>query len=69
MNSQFASGFDLSDIHDIGLMAAASPDFADALIAALVAAGEPGHVSIQPARAPSGTGDSGVARTGVMPSA
>jgi hypothetical protein len=70
MNSHFANTFDLnSDIYEMGLIAAASPDLADALISALIAAGEDAHGSIQPARAPSGTGDSGIARTGVMPSA
>jgi hypothetical protein len=62
MNSQFAATFDLNtDILEMGLIAAASPGFVDALIAALIAAGEDGRSSIHPARAPSGTGDSGIA--------
>jgi hypothetical protein len=49
MNSQFAATFDLnSDIYEIGLIAAASPDFTDALIRALTAAGEDTRGSKEP---------------------
>ena len=41
MNIQSANGFDFtSDFYDIGLMAAASPEFAAQMIRALLAAGE-----------------------------
>jgi hypothetical protein len=41
MNIPSANGFDFtSDLYDIGVMAAASPEFADQLIRALLAAGE-----------------------------
>jgi hypothetical protein len=41
MNIQSASSFDsTSDFLEIGLMAAASPEFADKMIRALLAAGE-----------------------------
>ena len=49
MNSQFATTLDLnSDIYEIGLIAAASPDFTDALIRALTAAGEDTRDSKEP---------------------
>ena len=41
MNEPTANSFDLTgDLHEIGLMAAASPDFIDAMVRALLAAGE-----------------------------
>jgi hypothetical protein len=41
MNTSSANAFDFtSDLCEIGLMAAASPDFADQVIRALLAAGE-----------------------------
>lgn len=41
MNTKSANTFDFtSDFYDIGLMAAASPEFADQMIRALLAVGE-----------------------------
>jgi hypothetical protein len=41
MNIPSANGFDFTgDLYDIGVMAAASPEFADQMIRALLAAGE-----------------------------
>jgi hypothetical protein len=49
MTNQFATTLDLnSDIYEIGLIAAASPDFTDALIRALVVAGRDTHASKEP---------------------
>jgi len=43
MNNQLGSSFDpMDDLYEIGLMAAASPEFAEAMIRALRAAGEAG---------------------------
>jgi hypothetical protein len=49
MNNQFANTLDLNgDMFEFGLIAAASPDFTDALIRALIAAGPDTPASTEP---------------------
>jgi hypothetical protein len=54
MNAEFPNTIYMSgDMYDIGLMAAASPDFADKLLSALLAEGEsaaPTEQKLQPVR-------------------
>jgi hypothetical protein len=49
MQDQFRPMPDFTqDLHEIGLMAAASPEFADSLLNALLAAGEPAVATADP---------------------
>jgi hypothetical protein len=49
MQNQFRPMPDFSqDLREIGLMAAASPEFADSLLDALLAAGEPAATAADP---------------------
>jgi hypothetical protein len=49
MQNQFRSMPEFNqDLHEIGLMAAASPEFADSLLRTLLAAGEPAAATAEP---------------------
>jgi hypothetical protein len=50
MQNQFRPMSDFTqDLYEIGLIAAASPEFADSLLTALLAAGEPAAAAADPA--------------------